>query len=330
LQQPLLIENSISQTTNCCIKASTPKGMANPFAIQRHSGRIPVFTFNWRDDPRKDQAWYDKMKEKKDPVTVAQEIDCDYSASVEGVLIPSDWVQSCIDALQRLGIDASGVKSAALDVADEGKDKNAFAARYGVSLTYLEEWSGVGSSIFKTTEKTFMLCDAFGCKTFQFDSDGLGAAVRGDSEVINERDDRKGAQREAIPFRGSESPVNKDAEYLKSDKADKDERPRTNGDLFANRKAQGWWALRRRIEITHWAITEGRPYDQDDILSIPKDLPNRDKLVSELSQPTYTINNAGKILVNKQPDGMPSPNLADAVMILLAPQEVVSKGWFSM
>lgn len=35
----------------------------------------------------------------------------------------------------------------------------------------------------------------------------------------------------------------------------------------------------------------------------------------ELSQPTYSINSAGKILIDKAPDGAKSPNLADAVMI---------------
>jgi hypothetical protein len=35
----------------------------------------------------------------------------------------------------------------------------------------------------------------------------------------------------------------------------------------------------------------------------------------ELSQPTYSKNGVGKILINKAPDGTRSPNLADTVMI---------------
>jgi hypothetical protein len=34
-----------------------------------------------------------------------------------------------------------------------------------------------------------------------------------------------------------------------------------------------------------------------------------------LSQPTYSINTVGKIIIDKKPDGTKSPNLADAVMI---------------
>jgi hypothetical protein len=43
------------------------------------------------------------------------------------------------------------------------------------------------------------------------------------------------------------------------------------------------------------------------------------QLVMELSQPTYSKNGVGKILVNKQPDGAISPNRADAVMICYCP-----------
>ncbi|EFE7308104.1 TerL protein, partial [Escherichia coli] len=42
----------------------------------------------------------------------------------------------------------------------------------------------------------------------------------------------------------------------------------------------------------------------------------------ELSQPTWSKNATGKILVDKQPDGTKSPNLADSVMIAYAPMEM--------
>lgn len=327
IERPHLVEASLSANTNCRQDISSVKGMANPFAEKRHGGKIEVFTFHWRDDPRKDNAWYAKICENFDPVTVAQEYDINYSASVEGILIPSNWVQSAIDAHVKLGLAPSGVKQGALDVADTGADLNAFAARYGFLMTYLEAWSGKESNIFRTTEKAVRLCDMNGCASFQFDSDGLGAGVRGDAEQINSRPDRKGAQRQAIPFRGSGAVVNPEDEIIKGDDLIAG---RTNKDFFANRKAQSWWSLRMRFERTHWWITEGRECDPDQIISIPSTLPEREKLVIELSQPTYRQNEGGKILVNKQPDGQRSPNHADAVMILYAPQEVEPLGWFSI
>jgi phage terminase large subunit len=127
LERPQLIDKSLSMTTNCRQDISTPNGMGNSFAQRRHSGKIKVFTFHWRDDPRKGEEWYEKQVRELDPVTVAQEIDINYAASVEGVLIPSAWVQAAIDAHTKLGITPTGRKYGALDVADEGKDLNCFA-----------------------------------------------------------------------------------------------------------------------------------------------------------------------------------------------------------
>jgi phage terminase large subunit len=65
----------------------------------------------------------------------------------------------------------------------------------------------------------------------------------------------------------------------------------------------------------------------DDIISIEPNLPELLQLTMELSQPTYSINNAGKIVIDKMPDGMRSPNLADAVMIAYGPATRVYEIW---
>lgn len=307
LEHPSLVEASLSATTNCRQDLSSVNGMGTPFAVKAHDGITPKFTFHWRDDPRKDDAWYEKQKRDLDPVTVAQEIDIDYSASVEGIVIPSAWVQAAIGAAEKLGIVKSGERSGALDVADEGKDKNAFLGAYGVVIEHVDEWSGVGADIFGTTVKAFAICDEHGFESFKFDSDGLGAGVRGDARIVNEtRFEEKRKVITVSPFRGSEAVFNPDGEDVKG---------RKNVDHFANRKAQGWWALRLRFQRTYRAVVEGMAFDPDEIISIPLNLPLRAKLVAELSQPTYTLNSAGKIIIDKAPDGSKSPNLADAAMI---------------
>ena len=90
---------------------------------------------------------------------------------------------------------------------------------------------------------------------------------------------------------------------------------RKNQDFFANLKAQSWWSLRTRFQKTFRWISEGQPATADEIISIPSDLANRARLCMELSQPTYSVNAVGKIVIDKAPDGAKSPNLADAVMI---------------
>lgn len=314
LQRPHLTEASLSQTTNCRQDISTPVGMANPFARKRFNGKTPVFTFHWRDDPRKDDDWYKKTCDKiGDPVIIAQEIDIDYSASVQGILIPSAWVQSAIDAHIKLNIEPTGVKRTGLDIADDGKDLNAICARHGIVMTHLESWSGKGSDIYQTVHKAMLVCDMIGYDSVDYDADGLGAGARGDARVINDkRQEDKQKKIEFSPFRGSGAIVRPEHQMIEG---------RKNKDFFANAKAQAWWALRQRFLITHRAISEGLIFNPDDIISIPRNLPEREKLIIELSQPTFSQNNAGKILVDKNPDNTSSPNLADAVMICFAPEK---------
>ncbi len=316
LERPQLVEASLSQTTNCRIDISTPNGRGNPFEQRRHSGKIDVFSIHWTNDPRKDKAWYDRQVEELDPVTVAQEIDIDYSASVEGIVIPHAWVMSAIDAHLKLGLAPSGERSGALDVADEGSDTNAFCGAYGFRVEYLDQWSGKGSDIFDTVEKAFLICDDEEYQSFCYDADGLGAGARGDARIINDRRRVAGQpQVNIVAFRGSDAVVDPEQEDVKG---------RKNKDFFANRKAQGWWSLRSRFQRTHRWVTEGMACDPDDIISIPHGLLDHNarpivmQLAAELSQPTFSVNGVGKIVINKQPDGSKSPNLSDALMMRFA------------
>ena len=307
LERPHLVEHSLSQTTNCRMDISTPNGVGNPFAEKRFGGKIDVFTFHWHDDPRKDQAWYDKQVEELDPVTVAQELDINYAASVEGIVIPHEWVRAAIDSHFRLGITPSGAKTGSLDVADEGKDMNAFCGTHGVLIDCLDEWSGKGGDIFSTVKHSFDLCDSHQYAKFKYDADGLGAGVRGDARIINEQRARSNdRQIEVEAFRGSEAVFNPTGEDVKG---------RKNEDFFANRKAQAWWALRTRFQNTYRWVTEGKACNPDEIISLSGKLVKLSKLVAELSQATYGVNAIGKIVIDKTPDGTRSPNLADAVMI---------------
>ena len=312
------VDAAISQNTNVHIKGSTPNGIGNRFYKDRFSGRYDVFSMAWQENPDKNwqvsyngkpiYPWYEKQKLSLDDVVLAQEVDIDYAASVEGVVLPSAWINSVVDAHKKLGIDVSGQRVQSLDVADEGKDKNAIAGRYGILLDYVTAWSGKGSDIFATSQKAVDTCDEFGSDYFLYDSDGLGAGVRGDVRIINElRKDKKAIK--AFAFRGSAAVFNPDKEMVKG---------RKNKDYFENLKAQAWWSLRLRVQATHRAIAEGMAYNPSDIISIDSGIANLSQLKVELSQPTYSKSKSGKLLIDKAPDGTSSPNMADAVMMVFA------------
>lgn len=324
LERPQLVEASLSQTTNCRLDISTPNGPNNPFAEKVLSGKFDPFRFHWRDDPRKDDAWYAKQCHILDPVTVAQEIDINFSASIDGVMIPTAWVQAAVGAAEKLGVDMRGEHLTALDVADKGKDTCAQGLRDGLVLADVDEWRGkTTEDIYGTTIRAFENCERWQSRFLRFDSDGLGVGVRGDARVLNE--DRS-TPIEVEGFHGGGSVVDKDQEFVKGyfDDQGQYHPGRTNGEFFENYKAQCWWALRERFRLTYVAVTEGGEFNVDDLISIAPNIPLRDKLCAELSQPVYRKTNRGKVLVDKAPDGTKSPNLADMVMMLFALQSKVA------
>ncbi len=131
------------------------------------------------------------------------------------------------------------------------------------------------------------------------------------------------------PFRGSGAVVDKEKDPFDDTETYVHIKSRTNEDFFKNAKAQAWWALRNRFKKTYRAV-QGQPYNKDDIISISSSILEYRKLIVELSQPTYSQDNVGKIIVDKAPDGSKSPNLADAVMIAFAKLKEPAKGFFDV
>lgn len=140
-ERPEKIEAALSMNSDVKIDVSTPNGNGNPFYRKRHGGKIPIFTFHWRDDPRKDQAWYDKQRRDLDPVILAQEVDINYDASVSNVMIDSQLVR---DAMQVRGTEILGDRPndaplvLGVDVARFGDDRTVLCLRQGRIVHWFE------------------------------------------------------------------------------------------------------------------------------------------------------------------------------------------------
>ncbi len=331
-ERPEKIEAALADNTDVQIDISSVNGTANVFARRRKAGEVwdskskieegttRVFIFDWREHPNKSQKWYDKRRKKAEEEGLlhifAQEVDRDYSAAVEGVLIPAIWVQSAVDLHKRypelLDKMQSGLQFSALDVADEGGDLNAQAGRKGIILNFLESWAQGDTG--QTANKSIVNCKLMNANSFDYDSIGVGAGVKAETNrLIRE----KKISISNLPI----NPWNAAGEVQKPKERSipGDKRSPTNKDLFANLKAQAWWSLRRRFERTHAYITKGTEYPIEDMICIPSELHNYNKLIQELSQPTYGQNSSGKIIINKKPDGSRSPNLADSVNMVYFP-----------
>ena len=330
-EHPKILDKSLSAYTRCRIDMSSVNGMANSFATRAHNAAIRRFDFTWRDDPRKDQAWYEQQCAEYDEVVVKQEIDCDFTAALVGTIIPRAWAEAAVDIDKHLGIDmSSGARRAALDIADRGNDLNAVAVVEGRRLTFVEQWSGKGSDTGYSVQRAFGIVEAHGLTALDYDADGMGgAAVHSDARLINEaRAEVQSTMKDAESYfkhgtiathayRGSEA-VLRPEQIVPGTK-------RKAKDLFANRKAQTWYA--GRLGCYHaWRARQGLSYDPNLMICIAGDLADskgtklRDLLLSQLAQATIKETLTGKIQVDKNPDDVSSPDLADAALMAWAPR----------
>jgi hypothetical protein len=135
-ERPDKIEAALSMNSDVKIDVSTPNGAGGPFYRKRHSGNFPIFTFHWKDDPRKDQGWYDLQKQLLDPVILAQEVDIDYTASISNNLINGALVQDAIN--QEIVFEIFGPKVLGVDPARFGDDRTAYVMRQGRVVHWID------------------------------------------------------------------------------------------------------------------------------------------------------------------------------------------------
>lgn len=326
-EQPESIEAALGDNTDCAIDISSVNGSANIFYRRRMAGEVwepgkvmtpgktRVFIFDWRDNPGKTQEWYDKRRSRAEDEGLlhvfAQEVERDYSGSVEGTIIQRQWVNACIDAHIKLGIKPDGEKVGGQDVADGGRDKNALVTRSGVIMSYANAWGGEAGDAARIS---IQYCSENGIRLLNYESPGVGSGFKEGANTFM-KSDAAPSELEIVPWNPGEGVQDPDKNIIPDDKSS----PK-NEDFFANLSAQAAWALRTRIYKTFMAVTKGREYPHDELISIPSDLPNRHQLELELCQPTYDTNGKGKILIDKKPDGSVSPNLFDAAKICYFPK----------
>lgn len=170
------IDAALSQTSNCKIDVSTPNGPGNAFYRKAHAGKIDKFIFDWRDDPRKDDAWYRAQCEKLDPVIVAQEIDRNYEGSIANSFIGGDLVRSA-QMRGPMEVQANGGLMVGIDVARFGDDKTVVSFRRGRLLLKQVVW--VKQDVVQTAARARNEIAAYNQTPLQIavDTIGVGAGV---------------------------------------------------------------------------------------------------------------------------------------------------------
>lgn len=230
-------------------------------------------------------------------------------ADSEHAFIKPLWISAALNAHDVLGFKASGKKFGGLDVADEGEDANAFTRRHGSIVYAIDEWKK-GDVIF-TANKANTIGLEENLDNIVYDSIGVGAGVKAEFNRIKSKI-RVGGFNAGGKVRDPNKKI-----YV----------GKTNGDMFANAKAQEWWNLRTRFYNTWRAIEYGDTFKEDEMISIlvgkggltQNDF---DYLRAELSRPRIEYDGNGKVSVESKKDmkkrGIPSPNKADSVVMAFA------------
>lgn len=334
------IEAALMDNTRCQIDISSVSGTDTVFFRKRDTGvewvpgaqpqrgKTNVFIMDWSDHPEKTPEWYNlrRGKAKSDGLLhlFAREVDRDYAASVEGVIISPEWVKAAFGADEDLGFDDSGGWASGLDVADDGPDSNAQSIRKGNVLKFIDEWAerDTGLTGRRGIANATNIVGIQNPLEFEYDCIGVGAGVKAETNRLKEKG--------KVPDQWDISPWNAGAKVLRPLETiipvargeDKKKVP-TNKDFFENLRAQAWWIIARLFENT-WKARYDPDFDwtPDMLISISRSIENQalaQKLMKELSQPVFAKSARLKLMVKKTPEGSKSPNLADSFVMAFVP-----------
>ncbi len=260
----------------------------------------------------------------------------EYNDSVEGSIIPAEWFDAAVDAHKRLGFTPRGLKILSHDPSDEGDDDKAFVVRHGQLVQDADirktgdSSEGMDWAIDTALENNVDL--------FNWDVGGLGISLK--RQVSKSFD---GTKVEWALFNGAEA-VDRPDEYYDGDYTGNVDQRKTNKQVFKNKRAQYYWALRDKFYNTYRAVEKSEYFDPDELISINSEIKCLTALKSEVCRIPKKYNSSGLIqIANKQEMRLlkvKSPNLADSLMMSMRvekePEEYIPRyhiptysGWMS-
>lgn len=333
-ERPEKVEAALGDTTNVQIDISSVNGPGNVFYRKRkagvdwpeyETGRTSVFIMDWRQHPAKTQEWYDLRRSRYEREGLlhlfAQEVDRDYFSAVQNTVIEAQWLDSAIDLHLLVPELARGSAMGGLDVADEGLDKNAFVSGVGQVTNFYQTWGERDTGV--TARRAVELSRDRGNPVFNlfYDSIGIGAGVKSE---YNRLVDDKFVNPEKLrlyPWNAGGPVENQNERLLKLANGEPDPESPFLGDFFHNVKAQAWWHCRNLFRCSWEYRTLGIKHPPEKMLSISRKMGDLkiEELKKELVQAVYKPSSTMKMMIDKKPEGVASPNIADAFVMRYFP-----------
>jgi hypothetical protein len=337
-ERPEKVEAALGDNTRVQVDISSVNGLGNAFWRRRNAGlewrpgaRLEagytrVFIFDWRDHPEKTQAWYDTRRARHEREGLlhlfAQEVDRDYSAAISNTIIKKEWVLASVDAHLKIpylaNIAPPDVWSAGLDVADGGIDRNALSKRQWIIWRSCEQWGERDTGV--TTRRAVASCRAHKNIRIQYDCIGVGSGIKAEfNRLVDDKVITPDLIR-LVPWNAGAGVLFPYERLIPDD----DDCP-TNDDVYKNLKAQAWSYIARRFYKT-WrviqSIKEGEKieiYDPEELISLDSKMTLLQSLIDELAQPTRGESTDLKTIIQKRPNGMKSPDMADSGVMMFFP-----------
>lgn len=231
-------------------------------------------------------------------------------SSDDKTIIKTEWVEACLDAHEKLGIEIKGTGIVGYDVADDGGDKNALVRQRGGCTFYIEEWKGLEDELLISATRVYNEANLHDCEIV-YDCIGVGAAQGARFKELNDGKPRS-AHVDYHPFDAGGEVADKGKQYMPKIK---------NEDHFENLKAQCWQDVANKMLATYNRVVRGIECADDEIISISSKIPLvlRNQLRDELCTPFKAYSARGSFMVEKKVDmkkrGVKSPNLADAYIM---------------
>lgn len=236
--------------------------------------------------------------------------DGKYMETVANAIIKKEWFDAAIDAHIKLGIDPKGATIATHDPADGG-DSYGYAQRTGILYTDVDELEAKnGNDACDLATGRAIQSNA---DLFVWDADGMGALLR--NQIA---DNFKGIRCELRPYKGSNEVDQPDEVYGGIRSFGSKDKPKTNKETFANKRAQYGIKLANRFHNTYLAVEKGRYIDPDSLISLSSEIKLLNKLRTEVCRIPTVPNGAGKIQLMdkkqlKREFDMESPGMYDCL-----------------
>ena len=239
-----------------------------------------------------------------------------YNDDVENALIKGDWLDACVDAHKVLGFEAQGVEVVAHDPSDTGPDSKGLCYRHGsIIKDVIEKLDG---DVNDGSDWAVGYAIANKVDHYNWDVGGMGITLKRD---VN--NSLQGKKIQVNMFNGGEGVVNPLGIYDPNEN-DQFSKQKTNKEVFKNKRSQMYAVLRNRIYNTYMAVKhDRRVIDTEELISFSSDIKCWTQLRAELCKLPLVDNSNGMIQIMskkdmiKPPLSIPSPNLADSVMMAM-------------